>query len=88
MHVINEMTKGDPGSYQPLKEKHLHNGNSSLDQSDHETEKLKIPRGMSRINNSITIMEFKEQILASTGTCLAASHGKLPRRAKGPRKAG
>lgn len=62
MHVISEMTKGDSASYLPLKEKHLHNGKDSLGQSDHETAKLNIPRGISRINSNITILEFKGQI--------------------------
>ena len=88
MHVINETIRGDSLSYLPLKETQLHNGKGSLDQSDCETGELKILRGMSRINNSVTILEFKEQILVSAGTCLAGSHGKLPGRAKGPRRAG
>lgn len=75
-------------SYLPLKKKQLHNGKGRLDWSDHETEELKILRGISKINNSITVLEIKEQILASAGSHLARSHRKLPRRAKGPRRAG
>lgn len=43
---------------------------------------LKVPRGMTKING-IAALECKE-ISASAGTCLEASHGKLPARAKDP----
>lgn len=69
-------------------EKQLHNGKGRLDWSHHETEELKILRGISKINNSITVMEIKEQILASAGSHFVLSHRKLPRRTKGPRRPG
>lgn len=42
---------------------------------------FKILRRMSRIN-SITILDVKKHVVASSGTCLAGSHGKLPGRAE------